>query len=123
MGSTPYKRVHATGGFGLGLRDTASDTGTKGLTRKPTPSRSHRIALLFKLELDTLVFFGRIERVMKIDIDKAIAENEKRIDESMARHRELIAQIDKETAELNLRICAVLAEHGETLREIFTEKK
>ena len=26
MGSTPYKRVHATGGFGLGLRDTASDT-------------------------------------------------------------------------------------------------
>jgi hypothetical protein len=25
LGSTPYKRVHATGGFGLGLRDTASD--------------------------------------------------------------------------------------------------
>ena len=58
-----------------------------------------------------------------IDIDKAIAENEQRIDEAMTRHRELIAQIDKETAELNLRICAVLAEHGETLREIFTEKK
>ena len=58
-----------------------------------------------------------------IDIDKAIEENEKRIDESMARHRELIAQIDKETAELNQRVNAVLAEHGETLREIFTEKK
>jgi vacuolar-type H+-ATPase subunit H len=58
-----------------------------------------------------------------IDIDKAIAENEQRIDEAMARHRELIAQIDKETAELNQRIDAVLAEHGETLREIFTEKK
>jgi predicted nucleic acid-binding Zn-ribbon protein len=53
-----------------------------------------------------------------IDIDKAIAENEQRIDESMARHRELIAQIDKETAELSERIDALLAEHGETLRSI-----
>ena len=58
-----------------------------------------------------------------IDIDKAIAENEQRIDEAMARHRELIAQIDKETAELNQRVKAILAEHGETLREVFTENK
>ena len=58
-----------------------------------------------------------------IDIDKAIAENEQRIDEAMARHRELIAQIDKETAELNQRVNAILAEHGETLREVFTENK
>jgi len=30
LGSTPYKRVHATGGFGLGLRGTASDSSTGG---------------------------------------------------------------------------------------------
>ena len=57
-------------------------------------------------------------RVMKMDIDKAIAENEQRIDEAMARHRELIAQIDKETAELNQRVNAILADHGETWRSI-----
>ena len=35
-----------------------------------------------------------------IDIDKAIALNEKRIDEAMARHHERMAQLDKEVAEL-----------------------
>jgi len=35
-----------------------------------------------------------------IDIDKAIAENEKRIDEAMAQHRERMAKQDKEIIEL-----------------------
>ena len=48
-----------------------------------------------------------------IDIDKAIALNEKRIDEAMARHRERMAELDKEIIELRNQInglIGVLAE-------------
>ena len=58
-----------------------------------------------------------------IDIDKAIAENEERINRIMAEHRERMARIDREVAEMHERVNAILAEHGETLREVFTEKK
>ena len=37
---------------------------------------------------------------MMIDIDKAVRENEQRIETAMARHRERMAKLDKEVTEL-----------------------
>ena len=44
-----------------------------------------------------------------MDIDKAIAENEQRIDEAMGRHRERMAKLDKEVAELRNQLDGLIA--------------
>ena len=45
-----------------------------------------------------------------IDIDKAIKENEQRIEAAMARHRERMAKIDIEIAELMTKIDRMIEE-------------
>ena len=48
-----------------------------------------------------------------IDIDKAIAENEERINRIMEEHYERMARIDKEVAEMHERVNKMLAGENE----------